>query len=390
MSSRVGIITGFLASVAMIPFLAGKEDSTPEKPNTPQAQSRTLKEKDFDLIQSVLNMEDPEDLRLQETKWAELVYPTVRERLINLYKAEAEDLKGLKEGRITEKERKVKTCLTDFVRAGEEGDDMGVGPKLHLETSFDDKLPNGKTYRTYINASLTVNEETGAVHPPDGIRIKVQAFGGGIEDLYKPDIHAEFLFISDRFLIAWGKDKPLLGRQHFFGDYNNEKKSSDIVQTEEILSTPNSCYFCHEVSTSNAHTKHIFKDPNVKRINYGAITQDYMFDLPISKQPGYKKYMAYLEEKNEKGELTKEEVEKISQGFVSSTSFSTIAPSMLKGFEENKDIPWLDGDTKATDKEKKLYRFTYEDVSDIWTRRIYSHYGLQLIDLKELQLIPKK
>lgn len=394
--SRVGIITSFLASVVMVPFLASKGDSNPEKPDAPQAQSRTLEEKDFDPLQLILNMKDPDDLRLQETKWAELVYPTVRERLINLYKAEVEDLKALKEGKITEKERKVKICLTDFVRAGEEGDDMGVGPKIHVEKYFDDKLPNGKTYRTYINGALTVNEKTGAIHPSDGIRVKVQAFGNGVEDLYKPDIHAELLFVSDRFLIAWGKkaDKPepfpYFARQHFFGDYNNEKKSNDIVQTEEIMSTPNSCYFCHEVSKSNVHTKHIFKDPNVKRINYGAITQDYQFELPLSKQHGYEKYKTYLDEKVKKGELTKEEVEKILKDLASSVSLSAIAPSMLKGFEENKGIPWLDGDEKATDKEKELYRFTYEDVDNIWTRKIYSHYRPQLMDLRELQLIPRK
>ncbi len=396
-NSRIGILAGFIAGVATLPFLANRENTSIPKPDeSPLAKTRTLEEKDFDPLQSILNMNDPEDLRLQETKWAELIYPTVRGRLINLYKAEVEDLKALKEGRISVEERKVKIAITDFVHAGEEGDDMGVGPKLHVEKYFDDKLPNGKTYRIYTNAHLTVNEKTGAIHPSDGIRIKVQAFGNGIEDLYKPDIHAELLFVSDRFLIAWGKkaDKsepfPYLARQHFFGDYDNVKKSSSIVQTEEIISTPNSCYFCHEVSKSNAHTKHIFKDPNVKRINYGAITQDYVFDLPLSSQPGYKRYMDYLGGKVKKGELTNDAVRIISTELSDTVNLSAEAPLMLRGLEGTQEIPWLDGDEKATEKDKGTYRFTYKDGNEIWTRKVYDFYRPRLLDLTELQLIPKK
>ena len=386
-NSRIGILAGFIAGVAALPFLANKENiSTPKPDDSPPAKTRIIGEDDRKFIGSILNTDNP-DVRLQETSWASAVHPTIRERLMSLYRAEAEDLIALKEGRISVKERKVKIAITDFVRPGEDGEDMGAGSKLHVVKSLDEKLPNGKSYRTYINVHFPINEKTGAIHPADGIRIKTQVFGDGVEDLYKPD--AEQLFISDRFLVAWGKDSPLFARQHFYGDFDAEKKSGDVLQTEEIISTPNSCYFCHEVSKSNAHSKHIFKDTNVRKINYGAITQDYIFDLPLSGQPGYKRYMDYLGEKVKKGELTNDAVRVISTELSDTVNLSAEAPLMLRGLERTREIPWLERDEKATEKDKGTHRFTYKDGNQTWTRRIYPFYSPNIVDLSGLQLIPK-
>lgn len=387
-NSRLGVLAGFVATVAALPFLASKHDTSVPKPDTsPPAKEKMIGENDRDFINSNLNTNSP-DIRLQELNWASAVHPTIRERLMSLYRAEVDDLNALKEGKISTKERKVKIAITDFVRPGEDGDDMGAGSKLHVVKSLDEKLPNGKSYRTYINEHLPINEKTGVIHPTDGIRIKTQVFGNGIEDLYKPN--AEQLFISDRYLVAWGKNLPYFARQHFYGDFDPEKKSNDVLQTEEIISVPNSCYFCHEISRSNAHSKHIYKDPKVQRINYGAITQDYVFDLPLSEQPGYKRYMTFLSEKVKKGELTDAAVRRISTELTDTVNLSVKAPLMLRGLEGTREIPWLEGDEKATEKDKATYRFTYKDGKETWTRRVYDFYRPRLVDLSGLQLIPKK
>ena len=385
---RLGVLAGFVATVAALPFLSSKHDTSVPKPDTsPQVKEKTIGESDREFINSILNTNNP-DIRLQELNWARAVHLTIRERLMSLYRAEVEDLNALREGKISPKERKVKIAITDFVRPGEDGDDMGAGSKLHVVRSFDEKLPNGKLYRTYVNVHLPINEKTGAIHPADGMRIKAQVFGNGIEDLYKPD--AEQLFISDRYLVAWGRNTPYFARQHFYGDFDPVKKSNDVLQTEEIISVPNSCYFCHEVSRYNAHSKHIFKDPNVNRINYGAITQDYVFDLPVSEQLGYKRYMTYLGEKVKRGELTDAAVKRISTELTNTANLSLETPLMLAGLEKTSDVPWLEGDEKATENDKATYRYTYKDGKETWTRRIYPFYSPNIVNLSELQLIPKK
>ena len=99
--------------------------------------------------------------------------------------------------------------------------------------------------------------------------------------------------------------------------------------------------------------------------------------------------MDYLGEKVKKGELTKDTVRVISTELSDTVNLSAEAPLMLRGLERTREIPWLEGDEKATEKDKGTHRFTYKDGNQTWTRRIYPFYSPNIVDLSGLQLIPK-
>ncbi len=375
---RTGLVTGVLATICALPLTNDINSAGPPLPkDTPPAKNLTLTEKDFDSIQLLRKKAPKQDYHLQEIQWAEKVYPTVKEGLTALYKAEEEDIKALNKGTIKESERKVKICLTDFLRLGEEGDDMDMGPSLHVVKRYVHVQPDKTERVIYANERWMIVPETGAILPPEIIRVRAQAFKGS---LYEAG--ADKLFVTDMLQLIWGRDDdnlkggsiyPLLARQHFYGERGPKDTSSPINQTELLLSSPTSCVSCHVISPKNSHAKHLFNGGEPKRkINYGAITQDSDFDVPYEKQPGYTKYLKYLDEKVKKGDIKKEFADSAAKSLRNSRNLEV--PYMIWALNETKNIPWLGSDIEVSGYDAGRYGFTYMDGKKEWEKAFYSHY----------------
>jgi len=398
--TSLGIATGILATAVSIPFILRDKSSLSPKGI------------DYDSINALRC--DCADKRTQEIKWVEAVYPIVREKLINLYRAELEDIKALRAGKITEKDRAVKIYISDFVKIDEEADDMGIGPNIHVIKYFDEKQEDNSMMRTYVNEYWTVNERTGNILLPEHIRVRAQAFKGslhGSKEVQQESKHN--LFVTDMLQLIWTKDNvgidpnsayPYMARQHFYGERIPDKKENPINQTELMLSSPRHCIFCHVISGGNRHARHVFEEGRNKIVNYGALTQDYKFDKPRNEHAGYVKYMDFLNEKIKKGDIKQEYVDLIATDLMESTSLGN--PFIIRALEKNDPIPWLDNDsdTKLKDSHSGILfkdtdpgreGFTYENGDVIWERAIYSYYKNRLSGLSpqwsknDFQVIPR-
>src|SRR3989338_11145174 len=110
---KPGIAAGVIAS-AIFPFLAGKSAPEETLPPTVTASNKQADNKSVqDIIDSLAKLRKMRDERQEETMSVEITWTTARKHALALYKAEAEDVRALREGKITEKDRKVKICFTD-------------------------------------------------------------------------------------------------------------------------------------------------------------------------------------------------------------------------------------------------------------------------------------
>lgn len=374
--SSLGLATGFLAAVVSIPFVSKGCNSTKPVESNVKLDKEA---EDFDLIQALLTKGNDE--RLREIRYAEKVYPDIRRGLISLYKAEKEDIEALLAGKITEKDRKVKIFISDALQAGEEGEDMDVGPTIHIIKYFDIKQPDGSFRRIYVNEAWPINPKTGGILPTERLRVRMQA-SKDINALYEKGAHK--LFITDMFQLIWHRNddnsKPgatiyaSMARQPFYREWNGE--GNPINQTELLVSNPTSCISCHVISPKNNHTKHIHSHSLSKRTNYGAITQDHYFDAEYSNHPGYKKQMISLDDMVKKGEISKEQRDQIAKAMRNSTIWEN--PFMVETLQElssNKNIPWLNGDVEAVGRDPGRKGFTYRDnEGKIMEKAIYPRF----------------
>lgn len=384
---RLGIFTGFLAAAVTLPFLSkhGTDETPMPKPDyIPPGKNLVFDSEEFKAIQTLRRLPKGSDLRQQEKQWVEKTYPFIRKKLISLYQAEKEDIRALNEGRITEKDRKVKICLTDFVGPGEEGDDMSIGPNLHIVKYYDEVQPNGAKHRIYVNELWP---EANGILFPESIRVRAQMFDGS---LFKEGAHN--LFVTDMFQLFWNTNDdnskpgatfvyPQMARQHYYGDFDLQKKTNRLIQSEFFVTSPTSCIGCHTPSTKNNHTKHLFHQDLSMKINYsGAITLDKDFELPYNQQPGFKKYIAWLNEKVKKGEIKNEFVDNVAKSLMNSRNLEN--PYLLEVLRDNDPIPWLDDDGEAIGYEAGRDGFTYTDANNkVLERAIYTHYGPNSIGL---------
>ncbi|MBI3589819.1 MAG: hypothetical protein HY094_00355 [Candidatus Melainabacteria bacterium] len=371
--SSLSIAAGFLATALSIPFISKNltRADDPKPDMVPPAKNSILIEKDFDYIQNLRKKAPQNNLYQQEKLWTETVYPTIREDLMALYKAEEEDIKT----GTTQKDRKVKLCLTDFLEAGEEGDDMDTSLSnryvLHVVKYYD--LPKiGK--RIYVNERWPVDPDNGAVFFPDIIRIRDQAFKGSLDEK-----GAHKLFVTGLIQIVWttnsdnsrGNPYPLLGAQPFYLETTKNEKSNKINDTELFISNPTSCISCHVISGRNL--KQISASNPSGKINFGAVTQDHRFDVSITKQKGYEKYVSFFEKKVNKGEIKKEEFARVKKDLADPRSYRN--PYMVESLKEYKTIPWLESDTKVEGRyDPAREGFTYTWDKNEWEKAIFAYY----------------
>ena len=375
--TSLGIAAGVLAAAISAPYLLRNQDTV----KVTDPKTALIKEEDYDFINSLRC--DCGDRRVQEIKWTEAVYPTIRKRLIALYKAEFDDIQKLRAREISEKDRLVKTYISDFVEAWEEADDMGIGPNIHVIKYFDEKQQDGSMLRTYVNEHWGINEKTGKVLLPDYIRVRAQVFKGSLYE--GPSKHN--LFVTDMLQFIWTKkdgiDYPFMARQHFYGEMTPDKKGNLINQTEVMMSNPRHCMGCHTMSHNNNHAHHVFHETQSGKMNYGAITQDYRFEKPVYEHSGFKKLMDFLSKKVAKGEMKQEDIYLVAKELQDPTSLAN--SSIINALENNDPIPWLDDDFDTKLKEpgsNKILKepdpgregFTYENGDLIWERAIYHYY----------------
>lgn len=389
--TSLGIATGILAAAISAPYLLRNQETT----RTKEPETALIKEEDYDAINALRY--NCADRRAQEIKWAETVYPTIRKKLTNLYKAESRDIELLKAGKISPQDRAVKVYISDFVLAGEEADDMGIGPNIHVIKYFNEKQEDSSMLRTYVNEHWAINEKTGVVLLPDYIRVRAQAFKGSLYE--GPSKHN--LFVTEMLQLAWTKDEegkgpmPYMARQHFYGEMTAGKKENSLNQTEVMMSNPIHCIGCHTMSHKNNHTHHIFNEVKNGEMNYGAVIQDYKFEMPINEHSGFKKFMSFLNEKVAKGEMKKGYVDLIAKELMDPTSLAN--PFIIKTLERNDPIPWLDDDfdTKLRGPDPGREGFTYENGEVIWERAIYTYYKDRLKGVgkqwskNDFQVIPR-
>lgn len=352
-------------------------------------------------------------MQMQEKKWAEKTYPTIRKRLISLYEAEAIDNKLLKEGKICKEERKVKICYTDFVGPEENSFDAGSPLNFHVVKYYDEKQNDGSYLRTYVNEHWPINESTNGILLPEAIRVRVQAFKGkknGLESLKLAG--AEYLFLTDSIQIIWGINSdgskgnayayPLIYRQHLYGDFDKdkEKKKNAVNQTLVALSSPTSCMSCHH--TTATMTEAVF---DTERTNFGAVTPDEEFKKPYEKQRGYKIYMDYLRELVKKGKCTEKFLNAVAKDLLDSTNMQN--PYMAEALKENNSLPWTGADYEYERFDFKARSYTYKtkenkvidgvqkEIETRWKKAGFDLYLDQLLGVGEwwdrdnLQVIPR-
>lgn len=389
---RIGTIAGFILTAASIPFIASSSEADKkEKANT----TSLITEQDKKEIEMLMSRPGFQDLRLQETKWVEKVYPTIRTKLINLYKAEIEDNELIREGKIKEKDRKVKIAITDFADPGDHGDDMGLGGHIHFVKYYDEKQPDSSYTRTYINEHRPVLE-TGGILPPKSIRIRTQVFNGSLAEK-----GAEKLLIPDVIEVVWGKSKdspktfyPYFYRQHWYNEFDPKSKSNPIANTEFFLSSPTSCINCH-ISNSDITAKTFLKKGE-KRTNFGAITPDSEFEKPIGEQRGFKILKRHLDEMIKHKKITEERKDTILKDLQYPTIFEN--PNIVTALESKENLPWIQEDEELKKGEQVPEIYKYEWGNKLWKTGGYLHHrnqglleGLgQRWSIIDLQVIPKK
>ncbi len=372
--TRLGMAAGFLAAITSIPILSKSDNSLSAAPPNKKTSSSLIKEDDYAFIQALRTGKQNNDKYLQEKEWAEKVYPTIRKKLISLYQAEREDIKLLKEGKITEKERRVKLCYTDFVRGDETAEDDGTSLNLHVVKYFDERQEDGSYLRTYVNEHWPVNEYNNGILLPEVIRVRAQTFKGakgGLESLKLTD--ADNLFTTDFIHIIWGVLSdgskgnagiyPFLYRQHLYGDFDKAKKENSVNQVEANISNPTSCMNCHHSKSSS--TNRIFLNANEKRINFGAITPDKEFEKPYSEQRGYIKYIDYLKEKLKQKKCTEKFITAVAKDLLNLSNMEN--PYIIEALKENNSLPWVEGDYKYEryDHKAKSYTYTTKEIREI-------------------------
>jgi len=411
--TRLGMAAGFLATVASIPILSKSDNSLSAAPTNEKTSSSLIREEDYDFIQALRKKDETQNMQVQETKWAEKTYPTIRKRLISLYEAEAIDNKLLKEGKICEEERKVKICYTDFVGPEENSFDAGSPLNLHVVKYYDEKQNDGSYLRTYVNEHWPINESTNSILLPEAIRVRVQVFKGkrnGLESLKLAG--AEYLFLTDSLQIIWGINSdgskgnaytyPLIYRQHLYGDFDKDKgkKKNSVNQTLVALSSPTSCMSCHH--TTATMTEAVF---DVERTNFGAVTPDEEFEKPYEKQRGYKIYMDYLRELVKKGKCTEKILNAVAKDLLDSTNMQN--PYMAEALKENNSLPWAGADYEYGRFDFKARSYTYKtkenkvvdgvqkEIETRWKKAGFDLYLDQLLGVGEwwdrdnLQVIPR-
>ncbi len=321
-----------------------------------------LTKQDADYFKRTINTE-PKDQRESEIEWVNKVFPTVKEGLQNLYKAENS-----------------KITLSDFVLPGDFGEDMGAGANLHVLRAYEHKLPNGKTQKIYANEHWPLDLQSGKLKYPTAIRIRVQAFEGSMQQK-----NANDLIASDVLQIVWTKDSekglvPLFGRQHFYGPYNPLTQQNTVNDTEVFVdSHPYSCVGCHR---NESH--HIRKSSNPKLQSYGSIIQDEEYDKPIKEQVGYKSLQDFLYGMVKNGQIKTEDVEGTLANLERPGFFNI--PNILAGVEQE-NIPWVDNDFPYDSTSRIPQSFLYTtDQQQTFVKAIYGQFQSQVADITDIDL----
>ena len=350
------LATGLLAALASLPLIS-REDLSADSQKSANIPQGILKEKDFDIVQKLLQLDKKTDLRLREFEWAKITYPTVREYLIKLYTAEQEDNELLKAGKITEKDRKVKIAYTDAVPDDvDHSDDMGTKSMFHIVKYYDDKK-SGR--RIYVNEHWPIREKTGGLLLPELIRTRVQAFDGPLD---KPG--ANKLFIPFMINIIWGSnydnsggDSPYRAytyNQSFYGprikevdkETGKEKWFNRRAQTIQRVSNPLSCIMCHTPREKRFEIKdseliELIPTEKIKLFD-GSVTPQSEFDKPYNEQIGFRKYRKNLYERVRKGEITKTNADARLISLLNSRHIAI--PNMVQILKEYTVLPWVDED----------------------------------------------
>ena len=371
---RLSLGTALLLGTAALP-IAGCGTDTPRSTDTqaplvqPDKSLYPLTDKDRTTFEELMRRNKGDDLRLKEINYAKEAYPIIRQRLLNLYTAEAKD--NL-EGKFTNDKRAVKIAISDRVSFGGEGEDMGLGGYVHAIKYFDEKIDEKTTLRIYVNEHWAINKETNKLLPPESIRIRAQVFEG---DLKK--YGAEEDFLPDMIHLAWGKInntgnkkldlKPFLYRQNLYKQLEPGKKANEMVSNEQFLSSPIDCMHCHRSSSKD--TQLMF---GVKKTNFGAITPDEEFKKDFKDQRGYKLIEEALRKAIKEGTLNEKDANLILLALQDPQNFEL--PNIVNALKESGSVPWIGEDLKLGKDEIPPEGYFYEFDNARWRKAGYTHF----------------
>ena len=384
---RLGLAAGFVATVLSLPFIAIKASEKKDKnpalgnQNTPQL----ITDKDFDAIEMLRQKNTFVDKKLQEIKWAEKVYPTIRENLIKLYKAEEEDNIAIKVGKITEKDRKVKIYFADaVVPPDHHGGDLGALDFIHIVKH------DGSTY---VNEHWPIDKKTGGIMPTEVIRISSKVF-----NVLPDDPSYKNLFINDQLGVIWEKEldapnnpfKPYFFKQHIYGDYDLKEKRNPDIQVQVSVDAPMDCLMCHETGAKRK------KDPSkpYRHTTFEPFTKEEDFKKPSDKHEGFIKYKNYLDERVKKKELSQKQVDEIIKDLMNLTSFEN--PNIVNALKQATSVPWVGADIKPDITHPGRDGYQYIENGITWNTAGYELYKDQLFNphwwwqKSDTILIPKK
>jgi hypothetical protein len=400
---RLGFaLAGLLGITAILPSLASGDRYTPKEPvAAKKAAPRPLLLDDKTLAE-LNEMRKPgntKDLRTLETKWSEKNDPMVTEGAAQLYEAEKEDLKALKEGRITADKMRVKTCIAAFVGPGEYADDRDFGPSLHFTKRFDKVGEDKKIYRYQVNERWPIIPETGSIGAANVIRVLVQVKSTDAkdEDSFKTMLSGVYL-MDWAFNVdgSYGNARifPLLYTQnHFSTEFNKDSGFSTPQPTIAPVGNPVSCVSCH--SSGSTFTKDNYLKPWQQRTDFRSIVPLSEYEKDPLKQLGARKYLDYLEGRYAKLKIPTEK--EAYRKFIDAIKLDLANPEKLriphvvKALRDN-PRPERIGEGDSSEPRDQKYGITYtRDGTDYLQAGFARHTLLGFGDwwyLKDLEAIP--
>lgn len=397
---RLTLSLGLLACAIAAPFVAKAQNGSDTNNKN---EVRVLSNNELESLNQLRTYQEGVDLKEIEKSWAKKVWPLIHPLLTAMYRAEREDNVALRAGKITEQQRQVKIFYSDFVLPGEEGHDEGSELNLHVVKHFDYKLSNGNKLRIYVNEHWPINLETGGILPTETLRIMAQVKEG---DLTKPG--AEDLMAGDLLLLVWGDNADgrlpggnlsiIFHRQHLYDDFNGKENPENDILVK--VSSPFDCRRCH--NSRSTLTQDLFLKAPEKRTNFAAITPDSAFEMVDPKNegniryhdhPGVIKYLRYLTDKVEKGELTRKQFDAVKADLMDSTAMEN--PSIVEALEKDDGISWLEADRVVNPGDTTSEGYTYTRGGKTYERRAAETYRNDLYGdtwwhRKNLQLIPRR
>jgi hypothetical protein len=351
--SRRGLLIGATTAIGVVAAeLAPCFEKIPESRTI--VPSQNLKK-----IDSLREVAYETDLKQQEINWVNEVWPIIKPLLIEIYEAEKKDAEDLKAHRITEKDRRVKICFTDFA-PNKRARDRGEKLRLHVVKKYKD---------IQVNEHWPVDPSNGNIIYPDVIRIRA-----GQENLTDA---LGLIWIDDGGGTSWDIDSsgekkytpvyPKFYRQHMWGyDFKEQEDKEGIERKNQRknllnqlrinISNPISCVDCHTPGTALNLSRNLFLDENPIRYSETSITPFSEFEKLYNEQLGFKHYKSFLKDLK----ISQKKKDELLKGLQNTSHLEN--PGIIVALKDD-NIPWVGKDVEVKagySSDPSFYRYKFK------------------------------